>query len=54
MKISIPPPGRAGETPRGGGERNIFKEKYGAKVEFPNGLRVGSVGEVRIFSGTTQ
>lgn len=24
MKISIPPPGRAGETPRGGGESKRF------------------------------
>lgn len=54
MKISIPPLEGQGKLQGVGVKANIFKENYGAKVEFPNGLRVGSVGEVRIFSGTTQ
>jgi len=59
QKISIPPHGWSLEIPRGWGvsKANIFKGKYGAKLEFPGGgggiqSEKPSVG-VWIFSGTT-
>ena len=59
-KNPYPPHRRSLETPRGEGvlKVKILEAKYEAKLEFPGGRRGAkqkpSVGEVWIFSGTTQ
>jgi len=65
QKISIPTPWmviRNSESGGGVSKAKIFKEKYEAKLEFPEGRGGGeglqskkpSSGEAWIFSGTTQ
>ena len=63
-KYPYPPPGWSLGILSGGGvsKAKIFKEKYEAKLEFPEGRGGGeglqskkpSSGEAWIFSGTTQ
>ena len=58
QKISIPTPWKVTGNSEGVGvsKANIFKGKFGAKLEFSEGwaqTEKPSMGEVGIFSGTT-